>query len=291
MLPRLKISLRCCSRTALLRWTTIMLCVASLAANLALYLAHQSMPASLVLLQLAAMLGIASLISLRPAELAKRMLKVQENERRHLSRELHDDIGQLLTAAKLQLEWLQRRVPAELQAHCTTLRTTLEATLSNVRDVATLLNPRQLASLGLEASLRAHLLRTLETSGVHWTLECHQRLGGLAEEVAMAAFRITQEAVTNMLRHAHAHNLTVRLQRGPTGLGLSIEDDGRGFMPAANPAQAGQRGMAGMQERATALNGSLEITSRPGQGTRIEALFPWPPRTHQRARTKAPHDL
>ncbi|WP_228533154.1 sensor histidine kinase [Pseudomonas sp. UFMG81] len=284
--------------TALLRWVTAVLCVASLALNLMFYWRAQPLSASVLLLQLLAILAVgwhlrhwARSISLRPAELATRMLKVQESERQRLSRELHDDIGQLLTAAKLQVEWLQRRVPAELQAHCTTLRSTLDQTLGNVRDVSAILNPRQLASLGLEASLRAHLLRTLENSDLHWSLECHQRLGGISEEVSMAAFRITQEAVTNVLRHAHAHNLVIRLQRTPPGLALSIHDDGHGFTPAHDPAEAGQRGMAGMQERATALLGNLTITSEPGQGTQIEALFPWPPRNQERARTPSANDL
>jgi signal transduction histidine kinase len=272
--------------------------VASLGANLILHLANQAVPASLLVLQLAATLGTvvclslgARSISLRPAELAERMLKVQEDERQHLSRELHDDIGQMLTAAKLQLQWLQRRMPDELQGHCNTLRSTLDDTLGNVRDVSALLNPRQLASLGLEASLRAHLVRTLASSGVHWSLACNQRLGGIDEAVAMAVFRITQEAVTNMLRHAQANNLIIQLQRTPEGLALSIHDDGRGFVPARHPAEAGQRGLAGMQERVTALQGSLDITSQLGLGTRIEAVFPWPARTQQRAGSTATHAL
>ena len=235
MFPRLKTSLRCCPRAALLRWTTVGLCVASLLANLALYLTHQAIPPSLLMLQLVATLGAKGV-----------------GERQHLGRELHDDIGQLLTAAKLQLQWLQRRMPDELQNHCDALRSTLDDTLGNVRDVSALLNPRQLASLGLEASLRAHLVRTLASSGVHWSLACNQRLGGIDETVAMAVFRITQEAVTNMLRHAQAHNLVIRLQRTPEGLTLSIHDDGCGFVPARHPAEAGQRGLAGMQERVTA---------------------------------------
>jgi signal transduction histidine kinase len=298
MLARLKILQRCLSRAALLRWAALLLSIASMAANLMLYLNTQPLSASLLLLQLAALLCVGWLlrhrarsINLHPAELAHRMLKVQESERQHLSRELHDDIGQLLTAAKLQLDWLQRRVPAELQAQCSSLRNTLEHTLGSVRDVSALLNPRQLASLGLEASLRAHLLRTFENSDILWSLECKQRLGGVSEEVAMAAFRITQEAVTNVLRHAQASNVLVRLQRTSAGLALSIHDDGRGFTPAHSPAEAGQRGMAGMHERATALQGWLTVVSQPGQGTQIDALFPWPPRSQERARTLAPYDL
>jgi len=298
MFPRLKNLQHCRSRATVLRWTTALLCVGSLLGNLVLSVRVQPLPPSLLLMQLTALIGVlwhwrqwARSISLRPAELADRMLKVQESERQRLSRELHDDIGQSLTAARLQLDWLQRRIPVELQEHCETLRKTLESTLSNVRDVSAILNPRQLASLGLEASLRAHLLRTLENSEVHWSLECHQRLGGICEAVSMAAFRITQEAVTNMLRHASARNLAISLRRTPAGLSLSIQDDGRGFVPAANPADAGQRGMAGMLERATALQGSLTISSQPDHGTRIDALFPWPPRTEERARTPVSHDL
>ncbi|MGE8060851.1 sensor histidine kinase [Pseudomonas sp. NPDC089547] len=298
MFPRLKTSVHCCSRVALLRWATVGLGVASLVANLMLYLANQSIPAGLLVLQLVATLGTAAYlglgarsISLRPAELAERMLKVQEDERQHLSRELHDDIGQLLTAAKLQLQWLQRRMPDDLQGHCNALRSTLDDTLGNVRDVSALLNPRQLASLGLEASLREHLVRTLASSSVHWSLACNQRLGGIDEAVAMAVFRITQEAVTNMLRHAQAKNLVIRLQRTAEGLALSIHDDGQGFIPARHPAEAGQRGLTGMQERVTAFQGCLDITSQPGQGTRIEAVFPWPARTQQRARSITDHDL
>jgi signal transduction histidine kinase len=146
-----------------------------------------------------------------------------------------------------------------------------------------------LASLGLEASLRAHLVRTLASSGVHWSLACNQRLGGIDEAVAMAVFRITQEAVTNMLRHAQAHNLVIRLQRTPEGLALSIHDDGRGFA-RRHPAEAGQRGLAGMQERVTALQGSLDITSQPAEARRSKRCSRGPAH-QQRARSITNHDL
>lgn len=277
---------------ALLRGLTALLCLASIAANTVLYFYPLPMPLGVLILHLVAMLSIAwhlyrwaRLISMQPAELADRLLRVQKSERQRLSRELHDDIGQLLTAAKLQADWLQRRVAPELQEQCSTLRNTLDATLANVRDVSAILNPRQLSSLGLEASLRAHLLRTLDNTDVHWSLECRQRLGGISEEMAIAAFRITQEAVTNMLRHANAHNLVVCIERQSEGLALSISDDGQGFKPAINPAAEGQRGMAGMLERAALLGGKLSVISQPGTGTRIDALFPWPPRTLERAKT------
>jgi signal transduction histidine kinase len=272
------------------RWLIAALCMGAMLGNMTLFFSNAAMPLSLLALNLMAMLGVGwhycqtrSSIELLPQELADRLLQVQESERHRLSRELHDDIGQLLTAAKLQADWIQRRVPLELQEHCTSLRNTLDETLTNVRDVSAVLNPRQLSSLGLEASLRAHLLRTLDKSSIHWSLECQQRLAGIPEEMAVAAFRITQEAITNILRHAQAKNLLVRLQRQPQGLSLYISDDGLGFAPAAHPGREGQRGMAGMHERAVMLGGTLSVKSLPGEGTQIEALFPWAPRALERA--------
>ncbi|MPR01638.1 sensor histidine kinase [Pseudomonas sp. MAFF 212408] len=272
------------------RSMVLVLCLGSLLVSLWAYSHSGPLPLLILLLNLATLvvLGLQQWssrksIKFQPQELADRLLQVQENERHRLSRELHDDIGQLLTAAKLQSEWLKRRLPQDLQSQCTVLCNTLNETLAKVRDVSAILNPRQLASLGLEASLRAHLLKTLENTPVHWSLECRQRLTGIPEEMAVAAFRITQEAVTNMLRHAQANNLRVRLQRLPEGLSLMVFDDGTGFLPAANPAAQGQRGMAGMCERVDQLGGTLSVSSQPGHGTRIDALFPWAPRALERA--------
>lgn len=270
----------------------LLLCTCSALGSLAIYGLSSQLPLSLLLLNMAALACVwvqyclsRKSIKFEPQELADRLLKVQENERHRLSRELHDDIGQLLTAAKLQSEWLKRRMPEELKEQCSTLCDTLEETLTKVRDVSAILNPRQLTSLGLEASLRAHLLKTLCNTPLHWSLECHSSLTGIPEEMAVAAFRVTQEAVTNILRHAEAKNLLVRLQRQPQGLTLLISDDGLGFAPATDPAREGQRGMAGMSERIDQLGGTLRVTSEPGKGTQIEALFPWAPRALDRAST------
>lgn len=271
---------------------TLLVCSASAFGSLAVYCLSAQLPLGLLLLNMVALACVLvqqrlsrKSIKFEPQELADRLLKVQENERHRLSRELHDDIGQLLTAAKLQAQWLKRRMPEDLQDQCSVLCDTLEETLNKVRDVSAILNPRQLTSLGLEASLRAHLLKTLANSPVNWSLECHSRLTGIPEEMALAAFRITQEAVTNILRHAEAKNLLVRLQRQPEGLSLSISDDGQGFAPASDPGLEGQRGMAGMSERIDQLGGTLRVTSEPGKGTQIEALFPWAPRALERAST------
>ncbi|WP_434563861.1 sensor histidine kinase [Pseudomonas sp. Z4-20] len=269
---------------------TLLLCICSTLGCLLAYLTAVTVPLSLLALNVAALSCVwiryrlsRQSIKFQPQELADRLLEVQENERHRLSRELHDDIGQLLTAAKLQSEWLKRRMPDDLQSQCSVLCETLDETLNKVRDVSAILNPRQLTSLGLEASLRAHLLKTLANTPVKWSLDCQQRMAGIPEEMTVAAFRITQEAVTNILRHAQATNLLVRLQRLPEGLTLLISDDGRGFVPATHPAREGQRGMAGMAERVEQLGGTLKVTSEAGKGTHIEARIPWAPRTLERA--------
>ena len=272
------------------RRLTLLLCICSAVGSLLAYWSAMTVPLSLLALNMAVLACVwiqyrlsRKSIKFQPQELADRLLEVQENERHRLSRELHDDIGQLLTAAKLQSEWLKRRMPQELQDQCSVLSETLDETLNKVRDVSAILNPRQLTSLGLEASLRAHLLKTLANTSVNWSLDCQQRMTGIPEEMTVAAFRITQEAITNILRHAQAKNLLVRLQRLPEGLTLVISDDGQGFVPADHPAREGQRGMAGMSERVEQLGGTLKIVSEAGKGTHIEARFPWAPRALERA--------
>ena len=272
------------------RRLTALLCLCSATSSIIVYLTSATLPSALMLLDLAALGSVwwlhrdsRSAIKLQPKELAARLIQVQESERQHLSRELHDDIGQLLTAATLQIRWLQRRVPEDLQGHCLGLCNVLEETLTKVRDVSAAFNPRQIASLGIEVSLRAHLIKTLENTSLHWTFECHQRLTDLHEDMAFALFRVTQESVTNVLRHAKATNLVVQLRRQADGMKLTVHDDGAGFMPARNPSQAGQRGMAGMLERVEQLGGSIRVISEPGAGTQIDVLLPWQRRTRERA--------
>ncbi len=277
--------------TKTVQWGTAALCASAALGNLVLFARSAEFPALLLTLNLATFASVglyqwraSRLIQLRPQELAERMLAVQETERHHLSRELHDDIGQMLTSAQLQLAWLQRRMPAELDTHAEQLDATLAQTLDKVRDLSTILNPRQLASLGLEGGLRAHLVTALAGSPISWSLECRQSLNGVPDEMAVAAYRICQEAATNMLRYAEAKNLLIRLERQPGGLSLFIADDGKGFDPAVHPLNEGQRGLAGMRERVMLLGGSWSLQSSPGLGTRIEVSFPWAPRSNERAR-------
>lgn len=272
---------------ALMRRITGALCVSALAATVAAFLNPAAVAISLVLNTaacLAAMLlcWASQLHATREAQaLARQRLAVQEDERQRLSRDLHDDIGQLLTAAKLQLAWLSRRIDKGLEGPASELGATLDESLGKIRNLSTLLHPRQLDELGLEASVRAYLIKALALSPLKWTFDCNQRLEGISAPLSIAVFRILQEAVTNCLRHAQASNLGIALQRRPEGLYLVIADDGQGFDPLDCPPQG--CGLAGMQERASLLNAHWVLDTAPARGTRIAVTFPWPARTAERA--------
>lgn len=272
---------------AVLRLITGALCVTAVVANLSAFL-YPSVITLSALLNMGACLSAILLCwasrrhaGLDQQAMARHWLAAQEGERRRLSRDLHDDIGQLLTAAKLQLAWLSRRIDKHLTGPASELGATLDESLSKVRNLSTLLHPRQLDELGLEASVRAYLIKTLALSSLKWTFDCNQRLEGIPAPLTIAAFRILQEAVTNCLRHAQASNLSIALQRRPDGLYLAIADDGQGFDPFITAPQG--CGLAGMQERASLLNAHWVLETAPARGTRIAVTFPWPARTAERA--------
>ncbi|MFF7709296.1 histidine kinase [Pseudomonas sp. NPDC007930] len=257
-------------------------------ANLAAwYFAVGNGPALLALnLLCAAALAWHALRPAAPQALAAQLLAVREHERQRLGRDLHDELGQLLGFCRLRLEWLGKRLGTELQAPAQEINAALAEALEKMRDISSLLNPRQLASLGLEASLRSHLLRALAGTSLQWSLQCRQGLNGLDEAMAVAVFRIVQEAASNTLRHAQARHLSVQLERQAQGLALALSDDGRGFDGAAALAQG--RGLAGIRERAQALGGHLRVASAPGQGCRLSVLLPWPKPRAARAGREAP---
>jgi len=210
--------------------------------------------------------------------LSRRLLEVQEAERRHLARELHDDIGQALTALKLNLEGLARgRDPGQLQARVAEALDTARHTIERVRMLSLNLRPLQLDDLGLAAALRSHLDRQAALARLAAHIEIPQAGAGLGAEIETACFRVAQEAVNNIVRHAAAANVWLRLAVGEGRLELSVRDDGKGFDVAAaqRRAAAGESlGVVSMEERAALAGGGLQIRSAPGQGTVVLAWFP-----------------
>jgi two-component system sensor histidine kinase UhpB len=148
--------------------------------------------------------------------------------------------------------------------------------IDRVRRLSLDLRPPLLEEVGLGPALRAHLDARAAQSGLAMTLETHE-LDRVAPETEMAAYRLVQEAVTNVLRHAGAKNVAVSVSRGATAVEIGIRDDGRGFVPEETldrAAAAGHIGLVGMRERARALGGEFALVSRPGAGTTITVRLP-----------------
>ncbi|WP_159744519.1 ATP-binding protein [Luteimonas cellulosilyticus] len=207
--------------------------------------------------------------------LAARIFTVQEDERRALSRELHDDIGQSVTAIKLSAgNVLDEPDPERRRDDLEDILLVADATLEKLRDISVLLRPPQLDALGLEAALRWHAARMLRGADLAVELDIAELAERPAREVEQACFRIAQEALTNIVRHARARRVALRLVDGGGGLRLHVDDDGAGFQPDA----ARGLGVVIMRERAQGVGGHLTVSSAPRQGTRIEAWLPYPSR-------------
>jgi two-component system, NarL family, sensor kinase len=210
--------------------------------------------------------------------LAKAVWKVQEDERRRLARDLHDGLGQTLTALTNQLERLQRKAgDGELAAGLADAVETARAALNEIREMSRLLRPPVLDDLGLPAAL-SWLTRTLEQrTGLRAELALeglHQRLD---TDLETLVFRLVQEGLTNVLRHAGVDRAEVGVSRIGTLLELRVADAGRGFDPRAvlgGDGTATGAGLRGMRDRLELFGGRLEVVSAPGRGTLLSAEVP-----------------
>jgi signal transduction histidine kinase len=210
--------------------------------------------------------------------LSRRVLEAQEQERRRVALELHDELGQLLTAIKINLQLGERfkdKAPPELYTE--NLRIVEEA-IQQVRHLATGLRPSMLDDLGLAPALKWVAEQSATRSGFEVTFHHERTQVRLAPEVETACFRIVQEALTNISRHAQAAHVDIALSRDGTDLLLTVQDDGLGFDLATMQARAlagGSLGVLGMQERATLLGGQLDIDSKLGRGCTVTLRAPW----------------
>jgi signal transduction histidine kinase len=206
------------------------------------------------------------------------VLTVQEEERRAVARELHDELGQVLTAVRLNLQTLRRRSrDPELAPVFEDGLALLEAAIAEVRSLSMRLRPTILDDLGLEAALRSHLERRSVRAELELDTDIRLPQRRLEPAVETACFRIVQEAMTNAVRHAGAKRLGVTLQVEDGALVLAVRDDGRGFDPAAAARRAARgesAGLSGMEERAQLAGGRLELNTAPGRGTEVRVVFP-----------------
>ena len=203
--------------------------------------------------------------------LSARHQAMLEEERRHIARDLHDELGQYLTALRLELAALERRLEApDLSARTQVMGGLIDDSLTSLRRISARLRPKILDDFGLGPALDGLLQDLCGRAGLQFRLNL--RLGGpLGESIALAAFRICQEALTNVVRHAQAQSVEVQAELSEGSLRLCIEDDGIGI-PANVPKDS--LGLLGIQERAAECGGTVEITRRNGGGTSILARLP-----------------
>lgn len=207
--------------------------------------------------------------------LSAKIMAGQEQERAAIARELHDELGQVLTALRMDAVWLQKRLEdTDLQAsaRALTLCDLIDKTIDEVRAIALRLRPSVLDDLGLIPALEWYTTDLEKRSGIA-CIHKHRNVPKVNDLVATAAYRIAQEALTNVVRHSRATHVEVTLEAQAGLLNLSVVDNGCGFNPM-ELSEAAVLGLAGMRERAGLAGGTLEIKSRPGKGTQVYCSLP-----------------
>jgi signal transduction histidine kinase len=204
-------------------------------------------------------------------ELSAKLLRAQENERRTLARELHDEVGQSLSAILMEAESAEcaESFP-EAREHVAAVRRLAEKTVNEVRDLALLLRPSMLDDFGLVPALNWHARETTKRTGLKVSLHADEAADDLPDEHKTCIYRLVQEAVHNSARHAHARKVEVEVRREPERVRFSVRDDGSGF----DTRYVRGLGLLGMEERVRRLGGRLEIHSEPGRGTAVAAELP-----------------
>ncbi len=219
----------------------------------------------------------------RLRELSARSLRVQEDERRRIARELHDDTAQRMVAVALRLGFARKHLKGHSaadqidQAHGELLKT-----VEGLRRIARGLRPPALDELGLFAAVEVHAREMRERSSIQVEVERREASGArhrpLSPQSELSAYRIVQEALSNAQRHAGARHVKVTFEDRDDALRITIEDDGCGFDPAEAVAgrDEGGLGLLGMEERAAHVGGQVAFDSTPGRGTRVAVAIPWP---------------
>lgn len=203
-------------------------------------------------------------------ESTRRALASQEGERRRVARELHDEVGQTFTAIMLQIESLASHAPAALNAELDELRETARTGATDVRRIAVRLRPQVLDDLGLHSALAALASAFAEQTGI--VVERELEPVALDAERELVVYRVAQEALTNVARHAGAGRILLSLRREDGAALLAVRDDGRGLPAAA--AASSSNGIRGMRERALLIGAALTLASTEGGGTEVTLRVP-----------------
>lgn len=209
--------------------------------------------------------------------LSQRIIEAQEDERQRVARELHDQSAQSLTSMLVRLRMLERAEdPAQARAHIQELRDLTARSLEEIRRIALELRPKILEDLGLGEALAWRADELNAGGAVRTTLQIADMDRRLPKDVELALYRVAQEALTNISRHAHAQTAQLRLEHMDGAVRLTVQDDGIGFDVTAPVAHPSGLGLSGMRERMALVGGRLAIDSVPGGGTCLTATVPVP---------------
>ena len=208
----------------------------------------------------------------RLTSLSKKTLELMENERKRIAGELHDEVGQSLTAIKMANKWLRKRAtqPAEIEK-IAAIDEMVESTIETVRNISLQLRPAQLDNLGLVAAIKWQSERLFAENGTQVFIEAEGFPDHLPDELEITVFRILQECLTNIARHSHATMVEIKLEQDDRELLICVIDNGVGF----NPDQTSRGfGLLNMMERAELADGKFGIRSVPQVGTEIRVRLP-----------------
>jgi signal transduction histidine kinase len=214
--------------------------------------------------------------------LSSRLTVVQEQERSRIARELHDGIGQVLTAIRFNLDVLVREATIEngqALERVRSMQTIIDETLLEIRRMAFELRPAVLDDFGLAAALRLYVDRFSKQTGIAVSLSCPDNVGRWQQQIEATVFRVMQEALTNVVKHSGASTVQLRLHKAAESLELMIEDDGRGLGTGSRGFSRGAEGLGfvNMRERVAELHGTFNVESPNGSGTRIAVTIPVKP--------------
>jgi signal transduction histidine kinase/DNA-binding response OmpR family regulator len=227
-----------------------------------------------VAMQNARLFAEVSAARTRLQAVSRQLVAVQEAERAQIARDLHDEIGQMLTALKLVLAIGSQGTPEITRMRLAEAQTLVNDLTTRVRQLSLDLRPAMLDDLGLLPTLLWYIKRYMQQTEIRVTLKHTGLEQRVASDLEIAVYRIVQEGLTNVARHAGVRKVTIRAWRTEEFIGVRIEDQGRGFVPEQMLTAYTSSGLAGMVERVRLLEGQLTIESAPGQGTRLIAELP-----------------
>jgi two-component system CheB/CheR fusion protein len=208
------------------------------------------------------------------------LFAAHEEERRRISRELHDALNQKLAMLEIEVDSLEHEPPSspeKIREQLALLRGRVSEVSNEIRRMAYQLHPSVLDDLGLQVALRSHVSELSKRDGLEITFHARGIPDSLPQDVALSLYRIAQEALRNVMKHAHAKSASVALEKVKDGIRLSVRDHGVGFDPEAIKGKRGL-GLVSIEERVRLLSGQLHLHSRPGDGTQVEVTIPIPAR-------------